>query len=119
MRKRSGRYDPAIVDLLEKIKPKEVHATVKNLSFKDVIPGMIAVEDVFAKNGAMLIPKGQEITWPVIQSLTNFEKQIAVFLLNGDAGEEALKSKFEVLQQLLLTRRHIIEILGDLEIDNS
>jgi len=39
---------------------------------------MVAVEDVFAKNGAMLIPKGQEITWPVIQSLMNFEKQIGI-----------------------------------------
>lgn len=78
MRKRDGRYNPDILDILEKNKPKAVHATVRNLSFKDVIPGMIAVEDVFAKNGAMLIPKGHEITWPVIQSLTNFEKQIGI-----------------------------------------
>ena len=31
----------------------------------------------------------------------NFEKRIAVFLLNGEPGEEALKAKFRVLQQLL------------------
>lgn len=78
MRKAKGNYNPAILDLIEKYKPKNVHASVKNISFKDVIPGMIAVEDVFAKNGAMLIPKGQEITWPVIQSLMNFEKQIGI-----------------------------------------
>ncbi len=78
MRKRSGEYNPKILDLLEKHKPKDAHATIRNLSFKDVIPGMVAVEDVFAKNGAMLIPKGQEISWPVIQSLTNFEKQIGI-----------------------------------------
>ncbi len=78
MRKRAGRYNPDILGLLEKHKPKEVHATIKNLSFKDIIPGMIAVEDVFAKNGTMLIPKNQEITWPVIQSLTNFEKHIGI-----------------------------------------
>jgi response regulator RpfG family c-di-GMP phosphodiesterase len=78
MRKRSGKYNPIVLDLLEKHKPTDVHATIRNLSFKDVVPGMIAVEDVFAKNGAMLIPKGQEITWPVIQSLTNFEKQIGI-----------------------------------------
>jgi response regulator RpfG family c-di-GMP phosphodiesterase len=78
MRKQSEKYNPNILDLLEKHKPKDVHTTIKSLSFKDVIPGMIAFEDVFAKNGAMLIPKGQEITWPVIQSLTNFEKQIGI-----------------------------------------
>ncbi len=78
MRKAKGEYNPAILDLIEKYKPKNVHASVKNISFKDVIPGMIAAEDVFAKNGAMLIPKGQEITWPVIQSLMNFEKQIGI-----------------------------------------
>ena len=78
MRKKTGTYNPEILHLLEKHKPPEVHSTVKNLSFKDVLPGMIAVEDVFAKYCAMLIPKGQEITWPVIQSLTNFEKQIGI-----------------------------------------
>ncbi len=78
MNKQSGKYNPSILNLLEKHKQKDVHGIIKNISFKDVIPGMTAVEDVFAKNGAMLIPKGQEITWPVIQSLTNFEKQIGI-----------------------------------------
>ena len=78
MRRKSGKYNPVILDLIEKHKPKDVHVTVKNISFKDVVPGMVAVEDVFAKNGVMLIPKGQEITWPVIQSLMNFEKQIGI-----------------------------------------
>ncbi len=78
MRKKSGKYNTTILALIEKYKPKNMHATVRNISFKEVVPGMVAVEDVFAKNGAMLIPKGQEITWPVIQSLMNFEKQIGI-----------------------------------------
>ncbi len=32
---------------------------------------------------------------------SNFEKRISIFLLNGEAGEEAIKSKFEVLKQLI------------------
>ena len=78
MRKQKGMYNLGVLELLDKHEPKEAHAIIKNLSFKDVIPGMVAVEDVFARNGAMLIPKGQKITWPVIQSLTNFEKQIGI-----------------------------------------
>lgn len=78
MRKQQGKYNPEVLVILGKYEPGDVHAIIKNLSFKDVVPGMIAVEDVFAKNGAMLIPKGQTITWPIIQSLTNFEKQIGI-----------------------------------------
>lgn len=93
MRKKDGTYNPAVLDLMEKYKPKNIHATIQNLGFKDVVPGMIVAEDVFAKNGAMLIPKGQEITWPFIQSLTNFEKQIGIVvpirvLTSECSGEE-------------------------------
>ena len=78
MREREGKYNSNVLNLLEEFKPKNMHTTIKSLRFKDIVPGMVAVEDVFAKNGAMLIPKEQEITWPVIQSLTNFEKQIGI-----------------------------------------
>jgi CheY-like chemotaxis protein len=78
MRKKKEKYNPAILDLIAKHKPRNVHTAIRNISFKEVSPGMVAAEDVFAKNGAMLIPKGQEITWPVIQSLMNFEKQIGI-----------------------------------------
>jgi len=78
MRQQTNKYNIEILDLLEKHKPAEVQSTVKSLSFKDIIPGMIAVEDVFAKNGTMLIPKDQEITWSVIQSLSNFSKHIGI-----------------------------------------
>jgi len=39
---------------------------------------MIAEEDIVAKNGILLTPKGQEITWPVLQGLLNFSKQVGV-----------------------------------------
>lgn len=78
MRRKSGKYNATILALIEKYKPKNVRATVRNISFNEVVPGMVAVEDVFAKNGTMLIPRGQEISWPVIQSLMNFEKQIGI-----------------------------------------
>ncbi|AGF77862.1 CheY-like receiver and HD-GYP domain-containing response regulator [Desulfocapsa sulfexigens DSM 10523] len=78
MRKQEEKYNPEVLAILGKHEPEDVHTAIRNLCFKDVIPGMIAVEDVFAKNGAMLISKGQTITWPVIQSLTNFEKQIGI-----------------------------------------
>jgi len=78
MRKQKEMYNQVILDLMEKHKPKEMHTTIINVSFKDVIPGMIAAEDVFAKNGTLLIPKDQEITWSIIKSLGNFEKHIGI-----------------------------------------
>jgi hypothetical protein len=39
---------------------------------------MIAEEDILAKNGTLLTPKGQEITWPVLRGLLNFSKQVGV-----------------------------------------
>ena len=78
MREQSGKYNLEIIDLLAKHRPAEIHSIIKNLSFKDIVPGMIAVEDVFAKNGTMLIPKDQEITWSVIQSLSNFSKRVGI-----------------------------------------
>ena len=48
-------------------------------------------------------------------NLSNFEKRICVFLLHGQSGEDALKSKFDVLNELLKVRRHIIDILGEIE----
>jgi hypothetical protein len=48
------------------------------LDFEDIVPGMIADEDILAKNGAVIIPRGQEITWSVIQGLTNFLEHIGI-----------------------------------------
>lgn len=78
MRKREPGYRPEILELMEKHRPKLSGTEIHSVRFQDVVPGMYADEDVFAKNGTLLIPKNQEITWSIIQSLTNFEKHIGI-----------------------------------------
>lgn len=78
MKKRKGVYNPEIFSLLSGIKPAVEKLEIRNLRFQNILPGMVAEEDVTAKNGAVLIPKGQEITWNIIQSLTNFEKHVGI-----------------------------------------
>lgn len=78
MRGRKNIYSPEILKRLETYRPQKIHTVISNLSFKDVVPGMIAARDVLAKNGTLLIPKNQEITWTTIQGLANFEKQIGI-----------------------------------------
>jgi len=78
LRKKEGIYNPKVLDILDKYRPKNTHTIIKNISLKEIIPGMIAEENVCAKNGALLLPKGQGVTWHVIQSLINFKKQIGI-----------------------------------------
>jgi hypothetical protein len=48
-------------------------------------------------------------------NFSDFEQKIAIYLLDGQTGKEAITGKFEILKSLLDTRRHILDILGNLE----
>jgi response regulator RpfG family c-di-GMP phosphodiesterase len=71
-------YNPEMFSLLKKIKPVEGVKVISRLAVKDVTIGMVVEEDIIAKNGAMLIPKGQEISWAVLQGLRNFSHKVGV-----------------------------------------
>jgi response regulator RpfG family c-di-GMP phosphodiesterase len=73
-----GLYNPQILKLLHNVKLDEEHIRIVSLKVQDISIGMIAEEDILAKNGILLTPKGQEITWPVLQGLLNFSKQVGV-----------------------------------------
>lgn len=77
LRKQKGEYNPEYVDALADIKMNFAVQTV-SVNVQELTVGMIPVEDVLAKNGAMIIPKGQAITWSLLQGLSNFVKQIGV-----------------------------------------
>jgi response regulator RpfG family c-di-GMP phosphodiesterase len=71
----TGEYNPELLELLEKVKVQEKHASIVSLRVHDISVGMIAEENILAKNGILLAPKGLEITWPVLQGLLNFSRQ--------------------------------------------
>lgn len=75
---RQGAYNPKILEMLarDEIAPERLKIIVVN--FEDIVPGMIADEDILAQNGALIIPCGQEITWPVIQELNNYLEHIGI-----------------------------------------
>ncbi|BCO08225.1 response regulator receiver modulated metal-dependent phosphohydrolase [Desulfolithobacter dissulfuricans] len=91
MKRDRGAYIQALLRLLEKTKSQERPTEVISLKARDIAPGMIVQEDVFARNGVLLIPKGQEVTWPMIQSLSNFAQQVGIQepirVLIGKRGE--------------------------------
>jgi HD-GYP domain-containing protein (c-di-GMP phosphodiesterase class II) len=77
LQKHPDEYTPDIVQALHKIRFQE-HARTLSLTVDDITVGMIAEEDVVAKNGAMILPQGQEISWSVLQALYNFNRQVGI-----------------------------------------
>lgn len=75
-----GQYNPEVLAHLNDMAPqqqKREQETV-DLFFDELVPGMTAAENVLAKNGSLIIEKGQEITWPTIQGLQNFIQHIGI-----------------------------------------
>jgi hypothetical protein len=78
MKGKPGVYNPEILNELEGLKIRGEQGKVVNLKVKDIQTGMVAEEDVFANNGALIIPRGQRVTWPILQGLDNFSKQVGI-----------------------------------------
>jgi len=77
LRRRKGLYNPRVLDALASIRFEEQSRTVC-LTVDDIAVGMIAEEDITARNGALILPRGQEITWSVLQGLYNFNRQVGI-----------------------------------------
>ncbi len=70
-------YNPEVLAKLARCQLSE-HSRVATLRVRDLTVGMIVEEDIKALNGTLLAPKGQELTWPVLQGLVNFSHQSGV-----------------------------------------
>ncbi|THB78969.1 MAG: response regulator [Desulfobulbaceae bacterium] len=71
-------YNPDVVAELRKYKLKKTISDVLSIQIKDLAVGMIVEEDILSAKETLLAPKGQEITWPVLQGLKNFARQVGV-----------------------------------------
>jgi CheY-like chemotaxis protein len=72
------RYDPEILAILDKLKIEEENERIVSVEVDDLQVGMIVEKNIMASNGVLITPKGQEITWPVLQGLKNFSRQVGV-----------------------------------------
>lgn len=71
-------YNPNVLDALKSIKIIEDQDRIVSLLIKDITVGMVAENNIMAQNGIMIAPKGQKITWPVLQGIQNFARQVGV-----------------------------------------
>ena len=91
MKKQHGHYNPQLLDMLGDLKVEEGQVQVISLPVKDIVIGMVVDQDVVAKNGTLLVPKGQEVTRPIIQGLVNFARKVGIIepvLVRIEHGEE-------------------------------
>ena len=72
-----GTYNPEVLAVLGDI-PFQDNIRHVSLAIDDITVGMIAGEDITAKNGALILPKGQKITWSSLQGLYNFSRKVGI-----------------------------------------
>lgn len=76
---RGENYDPDVLEVLDKCEqPALSDRTLHSLRFDELVPGMVAAEDIVGKTGSLIIARGQEITWPVLQGLNNYSEHIGI-----------------------------------------
>ncbi len=68
----TGWYDPALLSDLATVVGAETEGEIVELRFQDVKVGMVFVDDVRARDGTLLVARGQEVTASLIGRIENF-----------------------------------------------
>lgn len=71
-------YNPEILQILTSLKIEEEHEKVIAVDVRGISVGMVVEQDIMASNGVLIIPKGQEVTWSLLQGLKNFSHQVGI-----------------------------------------
>lgn len=78
MRTQRQTYNSILLSALDNFEVGKVEMEAKTIRLLDLNTLMIVDEDIRAKNGLLLVAKGQEITYTVIERLRNFSRKIGV-----------------------------------------
>ncbi len=87
------KYDPVVLNNLRVISKKTILKT-KEVDMADLSPPMVLAEDIRAKSGATVLPKGQPVTVTMLIRLHNFSlfqpirEPLTVFLPVTTLNEE-------------------------------
>jgi len=68
---RKGRYDPQLLDALNRLKDKTASPGVSQTALASLQPGMLLIQDVLSTAGAVLVPRGHEVTSALLSHLRN------------------------------------------------
>ena len=71
-------YNEKIVEALKTISLEKVETVIRNVKIGELHTNMVFDQDVKAKNGVVLITKGQEVTITTMEMLKTFHRGIGI-----------------------------------------
>lgn len=71
-------YPLAAIEVLSTLDVEPVGRQYASLAIRDLRPGMALDEDVRAKNGVLLVARGQELTHALLERIMNFNRLVGV-----------------------------------------
>ena len=81
---RSGEFGPQLVRALHDMKSDDAAMEIQKVAVSRLVTGMILQQDIRAKNGILIVGKGQEVTRALLLKLENYvqlrtvEKEVLV-----------------------------------------
>ncbi|MFO7760640.1 MAG: HD domain-containing phosphohydrolase [Thermodesulfobacteriota bacterium] len=75
---RPDEYNPRILSVLRELESGFKERIYKTINLKGLQTGMVANEDIIARNGVLLSARGQEISRTVMERLRNYGKTVGV-----------------------------------------
>lgn len=76
--RQSGLFHPRLLDALEIAEVHSVQRKVLLLRVSELNNTMIANQDICTSNGVLLLPKGEDLTTPMIEKLRGFARTVGI-----------------------------------------
>jgi len=76
--RQSGLYHSRLLDALETVDVQTVQRKVQMLRVGELNTTMVANQDICASNGVLLLPKGEDLTMPMIEKLRGFARTVGI-----------------------------------------
>ncbi|RMG44440.1 MAG: response regulator [Acidobacteria bacterium] len=76
--RRRGDFDEKLLEAFEKVEIASIGHVVRTVPLSELRIGMILDQEVKAKNGLLLVAKGQEVTQPLLERLRSFARGVGV-----------------------------------------
>jgi response regulator RpfG family c-di-GMP phosphodiesterase len=79
MRGRKGWYDPALLQPFSEVAARAAsNVELRQVSARELRQGMVLRENLFTKNGMLLVTKGNEVTPGLLERISNFQRKMGV-----------------------------------------
>lgn len=76
--RQAGLFHSRLLDALETAEVRSVERNARLLRISELNTTMVANQDICTNNGVLLLPKGEELTMPMIEKLRGFAKTVGI-----------------------------------------